>query len=422
MSMRKQPGISAGDRLLAVTTLCFDISILELLLPLVTGASVVVATREESVDGYALTDLLNTGGITVMQATPATWRMLLQSGWSGDGGLKVLCGGEALDRELAEELHAQSTGVWNMYGPTETTIWSSCHLFDPGDGVISVGKPIGNTQMYVLDKQGRPVPQGVAGELFIAGDGVARGYRDRPELTAERFMANPFRSGERMYCTGDLARYLKNGDLQVLGRTDFQVKLRGFRIELGEIEAALRDCESIEQAIVLLREDSPGDQRLVAYFTSGSHEVEVNSLREQLYATLPQYMVPTGFVRLAEIPVTPNGKVDRKALPVPEWESQDTYVAPSTPTEEALAEIWADVLQLEKVGANDNFFVLGGHSLLAMQLVARIRNTLNIELPLMYIFDYASVASLAIAVEAFRLAAEDAPVNLDDEDLEDISI
>ncbi|MGI9291060.1 MAG: amino acid adenylation domain-containing protein [Gammaproteobacteria bacterium] len=421
VSMTGQPGVNSADRLLAVTTLCFDISVLELMLPLVNGATVVMATRDESVDGYALIELLEQQSITMMQATPATWRMLLQSDWQGRAGLKVLCGGEALERDLANELHDRCDSVWNMYGPTETTIWSSCHRYDPNDRVISVGRPIGNTQVYVLDNQLQPVPVGVAGELFIAGDGVARGYKDRTDLNAERFLANPFRPGERMYRTGDLARFLNNGELQIQGRTDFQVKLRGFRIELGEIEAALRNCEPVNQAVVLLREDTPGDQRLVAYFT-GNEDADINALREQLYVTLPGYMVPAAFLWLDAIPQTPNGKVNRKALPAPDWSAEQDYVAPESATEVALAEIWQNVLQLDKIGVNDNFFVLGGHSLLATQLVARIRNIFQLELPLMYIFDYPSVGSLALAIDAMRLAAGSADDLTDNDDLEDISI
>ncbi|MEJ2140407.1 MAG: amino acid adenylation domain-containing protein, partial [Gammaproteobacteria bacterium] len=423
-SMAKTPGFNKSDRLLAVTTLCFDISVLELLLPLTTGGTVVVATRDESVDGYALGELLHSAQITVMQATPATWRMLLQSDWQGSHGLKILCGGEALDRELARQLHEISAGVWNMYGPTETTIWSSCHLYKPTDSVISVGKPIANTQFYILDNQQRPVPAGVSGELYIGGDGVARGYRDRPELSSERFLVNPFRSGERMYRTGDLARFLKNGEVQVLGRTDFQVKLRGYRIELGEIEAAMQSRGDIKQAVVALREDSPGDQRLVGYLTTdeAANEFDTNALRQHLYETLPQYMVPSTYMILDEIPLTPNGKVNRKALPAPDWGAEQEYVAPETPLEKQLAEIWQAVLQIEKIGTQDNFFVLGGHSLLATQLVARIRHAMNIELPLMYIFDYPSIAALATAVEAFRLATETSGQDMDDDDLEDINI
>ena len=423
-SMAKAPGFSSTDRLLAVTTLCFDISVLELLLPLTTGGTVVVATRDESVDGYALGKLIRSARITVMQATPATWRMLIQAEWAGNRELKVLCGGEALDHELAANLHQLSAGVWNMYGPTETTIWSSCHLYKPADSVISVGKPIGNTQFYILDNRQRPVPVGVSGELYIGGDGVARGYRERPELTAERFLDNPFRRGERMYRTGDLARYLKNGQVQVLGRTDFQVKLRGYRIELGEIEAAMQSHHDIRQAVVVLREDSPGDQRLVGYLTTdmSPDAFDTNALRQHLYALLPQYMVPSAFVILEKIPLTPNGKVNRKALPAPDWGAEQEYVAPQTPIEQQLAEIWQGVLQIEKIGTQDNFFVLGGHSLLATQLVARIRHAMNIELPLLYIFDYPSIASLATAVEAFRLATATSGQDMDDDDLEDISI
>jgi len=395
-SMAIAPGIGHKDRLVAVTTLCFDISVLELLLPLTGGGAVVIATRDEAVDGHALKNLLASSRATVMQATPATWRMLLQSEWPGNPALKVLCGGEALDRELAEQLHTRTAGVWNMYGPTETTIWSSCHLFDPADDVISVGRPIGNTQMYVLDPQQQPTPAGVSGELYIGGDGVARGYRNRPELTAERFVANPFRPGERMYRTGDLARFLKDGQLQIQGRTDFQVKLRGFRIELGEVEAAIRDNDAVDQAIVLLREDKPGDQRLVAYLTANDAEVDTGALREQLYVTLPNYMVPSTFVVLDEIPLTPNGKVNRKALPAPEWRSEEEYVAPRTSAEKTLADIWAALLHLERVGIHDNFFELGGDSILSIRIISRAAQA-GLHLSTKQVFRHQTIATLAEA-------------------------
>ena len=398
--MTIEPGIDAHDRLLAVTTLCFDISVLELLLPLSTGASVVIASRDETTDGFALRELLESAGITMMQATPATWRMLLATGWTGNSDLKVLCGGEALDRELAEQLHSASGDVWNMYGPTETTIWSSCHQYQPTDEFISVGRPIGNTRMYVLDAQLEPVPVGVNGELFIGGDGLARGYRERPELNAEKFVADPFLPGKRMYRTGDLARFLPDGQLQIQGRTDFQVKLRGFRIELGEIEAALTDIGAIEQAVVLLREDTPGDQRLVGYYTSSGPAIDPDVLRAELSTRLPTYMVPSAFMLLDELPLTPNGKINRKALPAPEWTAADAYVAPTTPVEEALAAIWQTVLKLDQVGIHDNFFSLGGHSLLAMQLVSRIRDALQTKLEPASLFINPTIAELACHLES----------------------
>ena len=264
-SMRGQPGMAEQDRLVAVTTLSFDIAVLELLLPLVTGAEIVLATREQATDGGALIGLLERA--TVMQATPATWRLLVEAGWRGDKRFKALCGGEALPRELAETLLSRGGELWNMYGPTETTIWSTCKRIDRHRGDHD-RPPIANTEACIVDDDGEPSPIGVPGELCIGGDGVALGYHQRPELTAERFVADPFagRLGGRVYRTGDLARCRGDGDIvEFLGRIDFQVKMRGYRIELGEIEAALARHPAIAQAAVVAREDRPGDVRLVGY-------------------------------------------------------------------------------------------------------------------------------------------------------------
>ena len=336
LSMLAAPGISHKDRWLAVTTLSFDISILELFGPLAAGATVVLADRATTADGFALGRLLEQERITVMQATPATWRMLLQTGWHGDQQLKVLCGGEALDLGLARQLVTAGNSLWNMYGPTETTIWSTCERISKDSNLITVGRPIANTACYILDERQQPVPAGVAGELYIGGDGVARGYLNRETLTHEKFVVDPFapRPGARMYRTGDLARHLPDGRLVVLGRTDFQVKLRGFRIELGEIESNLRAQASVDKAVVIVREDNPGDQRLVAYVTAaGSATIDTDALRKALRTKLPEHMIPAAFVVLDEIPLTPNGKTDRKALPAPEWIAEDSYVAPRTPLE-----------------------------------------------------------------------------------------
>ncbi|HJP04027.1 MAG TPA: amino acid adenylation domain-containing protein, partial [Gammaproteobacteria bacterium] len=397
-SMSAAPGISAAERLLAVTTLSFDISVLELFGPLLNGGTVVLASRPVAADGFALARLLEQGGISMMQATPATWRMLLQTGWRGAQGLKILCGGEALDPELARQLGNCGDELWNMYGPTETTIWSTCSQIGIDDALVTVGKPIANTRCYILDGQRNPVPAGVAGELFIGGDGVARGYLDRDELNAEKFVADPFTdaAGARMYSTGDLARYLADGRIEVLGRTDFQVKLRGFRIELGEIEAALLQTAGISQCVTTLREDTPGDQRLVAYFTTADQgRADTEGLREHLRNNLPEYMIPTAFMQLDEFPLTPNGKVDRKQLPTPEWNAEQEYVAPRNEMEEQLAAIWAEILEVEKVGVYDDFFLSGGHSLLATRLISRILDALKIELPLMVLFNRRTIAGLA---------------------------
>ena len=405
-SMQREPGFKAEDVLLAVTTLSFDIAGLELHLPLTVGGRIVIASREEAADGAALTQLLNEHEVTVMQATPATWRLLIDSGWHGDSKLKVLCGGEALPRELAERLLPLCGELWNMYGPTETTIWSSVYrVQDLNWTSAPIGRPIANTQMYVLDKALRLAPLGVPGELHIGGEGLARGYWNRPELTSEKFIADPFSkfSGARLYKTGDLVRYLPDGNLQYLSRIDNQVKLRGFRIELGEIESVLAEHEAVEQAVVIVRENSPGNQQLVAYLVTRRAASDLASqLRAFLLQRLPAFMVPSAFVALDAFPLTPNGKVDRRALPLPEAKAlagSSGFVAPHTPTEQALVAIWGEVLHLTTVGIDQDFFALGGHSLLATQVITRIQARLNRDLPLRTLFEHPTVERLAKAVD-----------------------
>ncbi len=407
-SMRREPGLNADDVLVAVTSLSFDIAALEIFLPLMVGACVVMAAREEAAEGTTLCALLEGSNATAMQATPATWRMLLESGWTGQAGLKVLCGGEALGRELADELlRADVAGVWNLYGPTETTIWSSVgqveRVADGGERRVSIGRPIDNTQIYVLDEALQPVPVGVNGELYIAGEGLARGYLGRPGLTAEKFVPDPYgrARGGRMYRTGDLARYLEDGRLEVTGRTDYQVKVRGYRIELGEVEAALSSQEGVRQSVVVVREDAPGDKRLVAYVVADG-EQSVGELRHGLKGRLPDYMIPAAFVRLDALPLTPNGKVDRKQLPAQAGLATDTrapFIAPSTSTEEVLAGIFSEVLGVAQVGTGDDFFDLGGHSLLATKVVSRIRKVFRVEILLRALFEFPTVAALSGAVQ-----------------------
>jgi amino acid adenylation domain-containing protein len=412
-SMQQRPGIGPRDRLLAVTTLSFDIAALELYLPLVSGARVILATREvtweASRDGTALTALLGQSSATMMQATPVTWRLLLEAGWQGDPDLKILCGGEALPRDLADRLLATGAEVWNLYGPTETAIWSTVHRVDDRPGPVPIGSPIANTQVLLLDEAGQAVPPGVAGELFIGGDGLARGYLRRPELTAEKFVDDPFHPGERLYRTGDLARWLPDGNIEWVARMDHQVKLRGFRIELGEIEAALERQPGIRQAVVV-REDTGGDQRLVAYVTAEDRATpDPRVLRKALLDVLPHYMLPAAFVPLDEFPLTPNRKVDRKALLSPEYRAPDTaaageadqlqpaggYEPPSTFVEQVMTEIWSEVLNVPRVGVSDNFFELGGHSLSATRLIALLRAAFSIDLPLRCIFIDPTIAGLA---------------------------
>jgi acyl-coenzyme A synthetase/AMP-(fatty) acid ligase/aryl carrier-like protein len=372
-SMAREPGMARDDVLLAVTTISFDIAGLELYLPLSVGARVVIAEREEVIDGFVLLLHMEQCGATVMQATPATWRMLLEAGFRAKPGFKMLCGGEALPRELANRLLTGPGTLWNMYGPTETTIWSSCSQITAGDAPIAVGKPIANTQFYVLDRHDQPVAQGAPGQLHIGGDGVARGYHKRAQLTAERFAKNPFETG-RMYRTGDLAKWLPNGQLQVLGRMDHQIKLRGFRIEIGEIETVLMRKGGLSAVAVILREDNPGSPRLAAYYVEEpGHSVSDERLREALADDLPDYMIPTAWVRLERLPVSPNGKLDRAALPKPEAPAmtEEEFVAPATQCEARLAKIWAEVLHLSRVSATIDLLKLGADSIQLFQIIAR---------------------------------------------------
>jgi amino acid adenylation domain-containing protein len=383
-SMAREPGLSADETLLAVTTLSFDISVLELMLPLMVGATVAIASSEVAADGESLRALLERLQPAVMQATPATWRMLLLTGWEGAADLRIFCGGEALPRELANELLPMGAELWNLYGPTEATIWSTVWKVEPGEGPVVIGHPIANTQVYVLDAAGEPTPTGVPGELWIGGDGLARGYLDRPSLTAERFVPDPFSlvEGARMYRTGDLARWRRDGTLECLGRIDNQVKLRGFRIELGEIDSVLTEAPGVTQCVSIVREDTPGDQRLVAYYVPEG-EVDVAAMRELAREKLPAYMVPASFVELERLPLTPNGKVDRRALHAlqrVQAPSGTNFVPPSSAMESALAEIWIELLGVQRVSIYDNFFDLGGHSLLSVQVTARVRDRLGVHI------------------------------------------
>jgi len=413
-SMSRRPGLSSADTLLAVTTLSFDIAGLELYLPLVNGARVVLVPRDVAQAGEQLVDRLVRSGTTVMQATPATWRLLLGAGWQGDGRLQVLCGGEALPRDLADSLLANAASLWNVYGPTEATIWSMLQPV-PREGRVTLGRPLDNTQIYLLSPRLRPVPVGVPGELLIGGEGLARGYRDRPDLTAERFIPHPFSNepGARLYKTGDLARHLPDGTVEFLGRIDHQVKVRGFRIELGEIETVLAQHEGLAQAVVLAREDTPGTKRLVAYLVARTPESapKTQELRDFLKARLPEYMLPAVFVTLPALPLTPNGKVDRRALPAPDQDraSDRPYVAPGTPVEEELAAIWAEALGLKRVGVNDDFFDLGGDSLLVIRVVSKA-NKGGLGITTKQLFQHRTVAELAKVAGTTHVLAEQGAV------------
>jgi len=417
-SMAVAPGLGQGDTLLAVTTLSFDIALLELLLPLIVSGRVAIASSAEARAGDELARRIAKVAPTAMQATPATWRMLvdLPGATSGrEGGAvpppaKVLCGGEALPRELAERLLDRGLELWNLYGPTETTVWSAALRMEPGAGPVPVGGPIDNTSLHVLDPlcpEAEPAPIGVAGELAIGGAGLARGYLGRPAMTAERFRPDPFAGlhssgGARMYRTGDLVRRRPDGTIHFLGRLDHQVKVRGYRIELGEIEAALRRHPAVLQAVAEVRDDGdggPGGRRLVAYVVPESTvETTVPELRAVLEQSLPGYMVPSAFVLLDALPLTPNGKVDRRALPAPDGDRAglaDGFVAPRTAVEEDLVAIWRQVLGLERVGIRDNFFTLGGHSLLATQVMTRVEEAFGREAPVRLLFEAPTIEALA---------------------------
>ncbi|MCI5223221.1 MAG: amino acid adenylation domain-containing protein, partial [Candidatus Electrothrix sp. AR4] len=404
------------DHLLALTTLSFDIATLELYLPLSIGACVDLITRQTATDAEQLKAAIQDSSITAAQATPATWKMLLDSGWQQTQPLTVLCGGEAISPELGRQLSENSEQLWNVYGPTETTVWSTAHnITDNPDHPTYIGRPIANTRIYLLDRNNQIQPVGVPGELCIAGDGLARGYLNRPELTAEKFIEiKLFGKTERIYRTGDLARWKPDGTLEYLGRIDHQVKLRGFRIELGEIETALTQHEAVSEAVVVPHERE-GNKSLAAYITETNalkmeDEPSSADLRGFLKETLPDYMIPASFTVLERLPLTPNGKIDRKALPEPNLSESGEITAPRTETEMMLAALWSDVLKFEVTNVTTHFFEVGGHSLLATRLASRIRDTFEVDLPLRSIFEYPVLANLAECLDGQRRGEAPPPI------------
>lgn len=409
-TMKETPGMSNDDVLLAVTTLSFDIAGLELFLPLVTGAKVHMVSRETAMDGSSLTQLLETAGITMMQATPSTWRIMIEAGWKGTPILKALCGGEPLPLELARELVPRCKSLWNMYGPTETTIWSTCYPITNVDGPILVGRPIANTQIYILDERLKPVPVGVTGEIYIGGDGVTHGYMNLAEQTAKAFLPNPFRpesSGAMMYKTGDLGRYLPDGDIEHCGRIDNQVKVRGFRIELGEIENTLATHTGVKQAICVVKEFSAGDTRIAAYMVlENGGEPDDLEMKDYLGGKLPAYMIPQHFLGIDELPLTPAGKIDRKKLQadleIGGDQTLTEYAAPETPTEIRVAGIWKDILKLDRIGKHDNFFNIGGHSLLAARVISRLNKEFNLVIKLGELFQRPTIEGLAFKIDGMK--------------------
>jgi amino acid adenylation domain-containing protein len=400
----EQVHLTADDQMLAVTTIAFDIAALEIYLPLIGGATLLLASKLAIHDPSRLLQLLRDQKVKVVQATPTQWRMLVDSEPSLLEGLTMLVGGEALPADLASRLYSVGGSLTNLYGPTETTIWSVAQRLDEEmSAAPPIGRPIWNTQIYVLDGYLRPVPVGVAGELYIAGSGLARGYLNRAELTAERFIASPHgEPGSRMYRTGDVARYRADGNLEYLGRADDQVKIRGFRIELGEIESVLDSHPALAQSVVIAREDEPGDKRLVAYVIAAvGTEIDASELRSYLGRSLPAYMVPSAFVALERFPLTSNGKLNRKLLPAPEWRSKE-YEAPVGETETQIAAVFAEVLKVKGVGRHDNFFELGGYSLLATQLVSQLRQE-GLDVEVHALFTAPTVAKLAASIEEVEI-------------------
>jgi amino acid adenylation domain-containing protein len=401
-AMRREPGLNESDVLLAVTTLSFDIAGLEIWLPLSVGAKVVLASKTDVAVGDRLIDLIDRHQVTVMQATPSTWRLLLDAGWRGKSDMKVLCGGEAMQVDLAAVLLTRVAQLWNMYGPTETTIWSTTGRVLEVAGVPSIGKPIANTRVYVLEPGGTLAALGGFGELAIGGEGVARGYWNRPELTAEKFVniSLPGDRTERVFRTGDIVRFRNDGQLEFHGRRDGQIKLRGYRIELGEIEAILATCQAVKEATVVVREDEPGDQRLVAYVVARVGEpFDQDAARTVLKTALPGYMIPAEFVVLAAMPLTPNGKVNRAALPVPQRGSNTASQAQSevvmTSTQKRVAGLWAEVLGTDRISLHDNFFDVGGHSMLAVKLHAALKREFESGMTLTELFQHTTVAAQA---------------------------
>ena len=412
LAMQQSLTVTRKDTFLGITTLSFDIAVAEIFLPLISGAHLVIESRETVLDGTLLLKEVKVVRPTILQATPATWRMLLDAGLTTLQNTRIISTGEALDQELRDELLACKPSVfWNLYGPTETTIWATADKITAA-APLSIGRPIANTQAYILDEFRHLVPRGVAGELYIGGVDLARGYLDLAELTEERFVSNPFRTDpqSRLYRTGDLVRYLKDGTIEYLGRLDHQIKLRGYRIELGEIEAVLRQAAEVHEVVVVAREDVPGDKRLVAYVTAAPGKtIVIDELVQRLKEHLPAYMLPAAFVQLDVLPVSPSGKVDRPALPAPAASSvvdEAAFVPPSSVAQDSLQQIWEELLNKKPIGMRDNFFLLGGHSLLAARLIARIERACGKRISLTTLFANPTIEQLSEALKKQEDVAE----------------
>ncbi|HVG16665.1 MAG TPA: amino acid adenylation domain-containing protein [Chitinophagaceae bacterium] len=407
-SVQKTFNTTDKDKFLGVSSMSFDISGIDFYLPLLCGASLYMADNESTKDPRVLLDKIKAVRPTFMQATPSTWQMLLQAGWKKETYIETICStGEALSKDLSDQLLPCCTHLFNMYGPTETTIWSAVKKVMAEDELITIGMPIANTQIYILDERLRPVPENAIGEIYIGGDGVAQGYLNRNDLTREKFIADPFAQakGKMLYATGDLGRVLPNHEIQCLGRKDQQVKIRGYRIEPEEVESAIVQATNIKQAVVMAREDQPGNKRLVAYLVTDQNldgQAIINQCRQALKETLPSYMLPNDFVLVQNLPLTPNGKIDKKVLPAPEQAGQvkTTDAGTALTKEEAFVlQIWQEVLQTKNIGLDDDFFELGGHSMTAVHMITKVEKETAVRLPLAILVEHSSVRALASFLE-----------------------
>ncbi len=401
LSMKNEPGMKAGDTLCAVTTLSFDISVLELFLPIICGGTVFIASSEEAKNSQILSRILIDHQITIMQATPITWRLLFNSGWDGMNTIKVLCGGEKVPSDLAKELARSCHSLWNMYGPTETTVWSTCKELKDDNELISIGYPIRETSIHILDSKKNYVPIGAIGEIYIGGAGLAKGYLHQKDLTEERFVTI---EGERYYRTGDQGRLTSWNEILCLGRLDHQVKIRGHRIELGEIEYQLSQINQVKQSVVVIREDVPGDKKLVAYFTL-KEKITETKIKDSILNSLPPYMLPELFVTLDEMPLTPNGKVDQKNLPSPYRNREvvdENLTLAETDTEKKIAEIWKRELRIPNVYKEDNFFNIGGNSLIAASVFHKMSLSFKCNLELALLFEFPNLTLLANEIDALK--------------------
>ncbi|HET9793841.1 MAG TPA: non-ribosomal peptide synthetase, partial [Thermoanaerobaculia bacterium] len=404
-SMIVRPGVDGSDVWAAVTPVSFDIALAEIFVPLVSGAKLVLIERDEAMDPGRLARRLETSGATILQATPATWRMLVADGWKGKRDLRILSGGEALSAELARDLRGRGCEVWNLYGPTETTIWSAIgRVVSDASTPPPLGEPVARTTLHVLDSRLRLAPIGVPGELAIGGAGVARGYLGRPAETDTRFVRNPFGAG-RLYRTGDRVRRRVDGSIEFLGRLDDQLKIRGVRVEPAEVESDLEADPDVRRAVVVAAGEPP--ERRLSAFVQPRATFDPFVIRERLRRRLPEPMIPSEIERVDDFPLTPSGKVDRRALASRSRARRVSGGSPRNPTEELVARTWREVLRLETVGVDQNFFELGGHSLLATRILARLRSTFDVELPLRLLFEQPTVAGLAGEISR-RMDAEPA--------------